>query len=196
MLLTPEDPDGRWADLGGRWVVNEGDPHVITDVERAEAEVAGPADYLVCADAPGGAADRITQVPPWTVSTDLSWSPSAGEPDLHPLMWQSLVSGDPEALSAAVAVARACPVEYREQGFSQTPPVQLPVQAGDEAVLWRSGGRMEGVDADFRDWFAWVRVGDVLTVVVAGDRVDENADPVLTDEAFVHIVTTAADRLG
>jgi len=42
-------------------------------------------------------------------------------------------------------VAQACPVEYDEQGFSQTPPVQLPVDAGDEAVVWRTPVRQAEV---------------------------------------------------
>jgi hypothetical protein len=63
----------------------------------------------------------------------IHWDPK------NPLdLWAAefLVSGDPETLSADVAVARACPVDYSdEQGFVQTPPVQLPVQAGDEAIV-------------------------------------------------------------
>lgn len=188
MLLAPED-------LDGQWVVNEGDPHVITDAERDEFDVGGPADYPVCPDAPNRAADRITLVAPWTVATNLSWS-TAEEPDLVVLMGELLVSGDPGALSAAVAVAQACPVEFDEEGFSQTPPVQLPVEAGDEAVVWRTGGTLEVSSFIFREWFAWVRVGDVIMNVHALDRADESADPVLTDEAFLDIVTTAADKIG
>jgi hypothetical protein len=191
MLLTPED-------LDGQWVVNEAaPPHVITDEERAESEWAGPADSAVCADAPSGAADRIALIAPWTVSVDFTWPAPTPETDLMLGWFESLVSGDPETLSAAVAVAQACPPDFsNEQGFAQTPPVQQPVQAGDEAVVWRTGGASEGSSYVWREWSAWVRAGDVLMLVAAAERAEENADPVLTDEAFVTSVATAADKLG
>ena len=188
MLLTPED-------LDGQWVVNEAaPPHVITDEERAESEWAGPADSAVCADAPSGAADRIALIAPWTVSVDFTWDPKN---PLDLFADEFLVSGDPETLSAAVAVAQACPPDFsNEQGFAQTPPVQLPVQAGDEAVVWRTGGRHEGSSTIWREYFAWVRAGDVLMLVEAVETVRDDADPLLTDEAVLTTVATAADRLA
>lgn len=192
MLLTAEDMEAAipLTELGGSWELQ--DPRQDPDLLPEDVPTYGPADWDVCTDAPTGAAEQLANIPPFTAIMRITWLPPNDDSRIHSVLGgENLLSADPDALSTAIAVWEACPPG---PGDTDETPRRLPLDVGDEALAWTFSGQIGS--STWQDWGAVVRHGAVLMEIGAAEYPrDAGTVLVLSDDAFLHLVTTAAEKL-